>query len=101
MDFLKKFWPHPFNLIKTPKKDVKPFVILLIIYAVIPSVFTVASGVVSVISPDFLGVGAILGLLGTLVSIYTSGGIVLSILKFAGVFDRENNEENKDDNNAQ
>ena len=95
MDFLKKFWPHPFNLIK-PKQEVKTFVILLIIYALVPNVFTVAAGIVLGISPDMIGVliGGVFGLVGTLLGIYTSGGIVLSILKFVGVFDR-NDEENK------
>ena len=98
MDFLKKVWPHPFKLIAP--KAVKPFVILLIIYAVIPTVFSTVGGVVVMVSPDVIGalVGGIIALVGSLIGIYTSGGIVMSILKFAGVFDRKA-EEDKDEGN--
>ncbi|MBE6594538.1 MAG: hypothetical protein E7644_01930 [Ruminococcaceae bacterium] len=79
MDILKKFWPSAFKL---QKGEVRPFVIQLIIFVVVAAVLGVLMG--------FLGgikiVGFIFAILGTLIDLYCTAGIVFSILRFVGVF---------------
>ncbi|MCQ2427510.1 MAG: hypothetical protein MJ137_03775 [Clostridia bacterium] len=79
MDFLKKFWPHPFKL---EKKVVKPFVIMLIIYVAVTVAASIISGVLSFVPV----LGWILSIVSWLVDLYCTAGIVFSILKFVGVF---------------
>ena len=79
MDFLKKFWPQPFSL---KQKEVKPFVILIIIYAVADIILGTVSGLLSAIPI----LGLIFSIVGSLIGLYCTAGIVFSILKFAGVF---------------
>lgn len=101
MDFLKKLYPASFKL---EKGNVKPFVITLIVYVVIGIVMAVISAVtnalvggIEVVGPI---VGAILWAITTIVDIYCTGGIVVSILKFVGVIkDQAPQEEAKTEEN--
>ena len=79
MDFLKKVWPQAFGL---KQKEVKPFVILLIIYVVADIVLGAVAGLLAGIPI----VGLIFSIVGSLIGLYCTAGIVFSILKFVGVF---------------
>ena len=81
MDLLKKFWPMSFNL---KEKEVKPFVVTLVIYVVAGFIAGVLLGILGLIKLPLLGV--ILGLVGTVVDVYCTAGIVFAILKFVNVF---------------
>ena len=88
MDFLKKFWPMAFS---TVRKEVKPFVIRLIIYwaigAVLGAIVGVTVAVVGVNAPSVADVlRAILTPVTSIVSLYCTAGIVFTILRFTGVF---------------
>ena len=82
MDFLRKIYPSPFKL---EKGNVKPFVIQLVIYVVIGIVMAVISGVIKALVGGIEVVGVVLWAITTVVDIYCTGGIVVSILKFVGV----------------
>ena len=91
MDFLKKFWPMAFS---TVRKEVKPFVIRLIIYwaiaAVLSLIVGITVGVVGVSAPDVANVlNLILTPITSLVGLYCTAGIVFTILRFTGVFKDE------------
>ena len=81
MDLLKKFWPVSFKL---KEKEVKPFVVTLVIYVVAGFIAGVLLGILGLIKLPLLGV--ILGLVGTVVDVYCTAGIVFAILKFVNVF---------------
>ena len=70
MDILKKFFPHAFLATETVK-----FITSLIIYALID---------IGLLAKLPL-IGFIFGLLGSLIGLYATAGIVLSILVFAKV----------------
>lgn len=78
MDFLKQLWPTPF---KIKEKDVKSFVIQLLIFILICFVGGLLIGllgnipVIKILAP----------IVGILFDIYGLVGIVLCILKFIGV----------------
>ena len=78
MDFLKKMFPLSFSI---PEKDTKQLVINIVIYAAISLVMGAVCG--------WLGsirfVGWIFGIIGTLISAYSTAGIVLAVLKFCKV----------------
>ena len=78
MDFLKTLWPTPF---KIKSKDLKSFLIQLIIFIVVCAVVGVLIGILSAI--PILGV--IFWILGSLLELYSLVGIVLCILKFLDV----------------
>ena len=76
MDILKKFFPHAFLATETVK-----FITSLIIYALIDIVCGVIIGLLAKLPL----IGFIFGLLGSLIGLYATAGIVLSILVFAKV----------------
>ncbi len=78
MDILKKLFPHAF---KCNKSDLTKFIVTLVIYFVISIVAGVAIGILAKVPV----VNIFCGLLGTLVELYTLGGIVLSILCYLEV----------------
>lgn len=77
MDTLKKFFSFSFG-----SKDVAALVIKIIIYVVAGAVIGFLLGVIGKLPL----VGIITGLLGTLVGIYTTAGIVIAILDYCKVF---------------
>ncbi len=86
MDFLRKILPLAFNVVP---KESNTLVKSIIIHAIIGYV---VSGVIGFIL-GFIGglldiqgaMIALSGLIGTVLGIYGTGGIVVSILKFVGV----------------
>ena len=77
MDTLKKFFPFSFG----EKKDVAALVINIIIYVVVAAIAGAVIGLLYKIPV----LGTIFSLLGSLVGIYTTAGIVLSILHYVKV----------------
>lgn len=73
MDILKKLFPLSFI-----SKDLKPFIISLVIYVVAEAVCGCVIGFLA--SIPILGI--IFSILGSLLGLYALGGIVLSILVF-------------------
>ena len=78
MDILKKFWPTAF---KSDEKN--NFITAIVVYAIIL--------VVGVVSSFLLGLIPVVGgllawLVGTVLDLYGTAGIVCSILKFVKVF---------------
>ena len=78
MDFLKKYWPAPFKIME---KDIKSFVIRLLIFVVVCAVIGWLIGVLASIPI----IGIIFSLIGALMELYGLVGIVLCILKFIGI----------------
>jgi len=78
MHFLKKFWPAPFNI---AEKDVKSFIINLLIFVVVCAVLGWLIGLLAGIPI----IGIIFSLVGAVFEIYGLVGIILCILKFLGV----------------
>ncbi len=76
MDMLKKFFPHAFKV-----TEVQSFIITLIIYVLIDIVCGFVIGLLAKLPI----VGVIFSLLGSLVGLYATVGIVLSILVFTKV----------------
>ena len=76
MDILKKLFPHAFK-----STDTTPFVIALVIYVVIG----VVGGVVIGLLTGIPLLGWLFVLLGSIVDLYSLGGIVFSILTFTKV----------------
>ncbi len=76
MDTLKKFFPFAFKA-----TELKPFIISLVIFALIDIVCGLVIGLLAKIPL----IGIIFSLLGYLVGIYATAGIVLSILVFVKV----------------
>ena len=80
MEFLKKFFPRSFSHSNT----VAQVIITAIIYLVVGAVASVAIGILSYIPV----VNLIVGILGSLVSIYCFVGIVVSILVYLKVINK-------------
>ena len=78
MEYLKKFWPTPF---KIKEKDVKSFVIQLLIFLLICFVGGLLIGLLGAIPI----VKIIAPIVGILLDVYGLVGIVLCILKFIGI----------------
>lgn len=76
MDMLKKYFPHAFKA-----TDVKAFIIALIIYAVIAFVGGLILGLLSAIPV----LGFIFSIIGWLLEIYITVGVILAILVFVKV----------------
>ena len=76
MDVLKKLFPYSFNI-----NDTNNFVIKLIVYVVVGIVAGTVIGLLSAIPL----VGWLFSLVGTLVSLYVTVGLVLTILVFCKV----------------
>ncbi len=75
MEFLKKFWPTPF---KIEKGNLVSFLVQLIIFLVLTTVFGWLIGLLSALPI----VGIVFGLIGSLLGIYTLVGAVLCFLVF-------------------
>ena len=76
MDLLKKLFPLSFKV-----SEVKDLVISIIVYALIDVVCGVLIGLLAKIPL----IGILFSLVGTLIGIYATAGIVLSILVFVKV----------------
>lgn len=76
MDTLKKLFPNAFKA-----TEVNNFIVALIIYAVIDVVCGVIIGLLAKLPI----IGILFRLLGSVVGLYATGGIVLSILVFVKV----------------
>ena len=73
MDFIKKFWPFSFNT-----EDVKQLVIKAIIYVVIDIVLGTLIGLLANIQV----VGVIFSILGSLLGLYVTAGLVFLFLSY-------------------
>lgn len=78
MDMLKKYWPTPF---KIKEKDIKSFVIQLLIFVVICAVI---GWLISVLAGIPI-IGIIFSIIGALFELYGLVGIVLCVLQFLGI----------------
>ena len=78
MDMLKKFFPFSFNF---KAKDVKGLIISLLIYIVAGGVAGFVLGLLGGIAV----IGLVFQLIGWVLSIYTTVGIVLSVLVFLDI----------------
>ena len=76
MELLKKYFPFAFKA-----TEVQPFIISLVVYALIDVVCGVIIGLLAKLPI----VGIIFSLLGSLIGLYALVGIVLSILVFVKV----------------
>ena len=76
MDMLKKFFPHAFKA-----TELTPFIVSLVIYALIDIVRGVVIGILAKIPL----IGIIFSLVGAVVGLYALVGIILSILVFVKV----------------
>ena len=76
MDTLKKLFPNAFKA-----TEVNNFIVALIIYAVIDIVCGAIIGLLAKLPI----IGIIFSLLGSVIGLYATGGIVLSILVFVKV----------------
>ena len=74
MDMLKKYFPYSF----TEKKDVAALIINIIAYVVVGAIIGAVIGFLSSIPI----LGWIIGILGTLVEIYITAGIIISVLDY-------------------
>lgn len=77
METLKKFFPFSFK----EKKDVTALVINIIIYVVVGAIAGALIGLLYNVPV----LGAILSVVGSLISVYTTAGIVLSVLHYVKV----------------
>ena len=77
METLKKFFPFSFK----EKKDVAALIVNIIIYVVVGAI----AGAVIGLFYNIPVLGTIFSLLGSLVGIYTTAGIVLSVLHYVKV----------------
>ena len=86
MDFLRKLFPLSFKH-KETGKDLAVSIIVYAVMAIIATIILAIAGWVSGLLPGVLEVltGIILGFIGTVVDVYATGGIVLSILVFTKV----------------
>ena len=75
MDFIKKFWPFSFNT-----EDVKQLVIKAIIYVVIDIVLGTLIGLLARV--DIAILSAIFTILGSLLALYVTAGLVFLFLSY-------------------
>ncbi len=78
MDIIKKIWPTPFNV---KEKSVGSLLIQIIIFIIIVAIAGVVIGFLS----GLPNVGFIFSIIGSLLGLYSTIGIVLAILKFLGI----------------
>lgn len=76
MDMLKKLFPHAFRA-----KETNPFIVALVIYILIDIVCGFLIGLLAKLPL----VGVLFSLVGSLVGVYATAGVVLSILVFVKV----------------
>lgn len=81
MDILRKIWPFSF----VNKKDVAALVINVIIHVLVDIVIGVLIGLLSGIAI----VGTVFSLLGSVVGLYITAGIVFSFLDYFKVFEKK------------
>ncbi len=86
MDFLRKILPLAFNVVP---KESNTLVKSIIIHAIIGYVASSVIGFILGFIGGLLGIEVVMvalsGLIGTVLGVYGTGGIVVSILKFVGV----------------
>ena len=87
MSFLKKLYSSAF---KMQKGNVKPFVILLVIYVLVPAILGTAYGLLYGLLFVNMGTAGVvlkwvIGVISSIVGLYCLGGIVVAILKFCDV----------------
>ena len=87
MSFLKKLYSSAF---KMQKGVVKPFVILLVVYVLVPALLVTAETLLSIFLFSNIGtvgtvLGCVIGVICGIVGLYCLGGIVVAILKFCDV----------------
>ena len=78
MDFLKKVWPTTF---KIKPKDITSFAVQLIIFIIVTAIAGAVIGLLSSLPV----IGFIFAILGSLLGLYTTIGIVLCILNYFDV----------------
>lgn len=78
MDLLRKVWPLSFAV---EKGDTKNFIIKLVIYAVAAIIFGVVFGLLGQIQ----FIGFLFSIVGTVLDLYCTAGIVFCVLHFIGV----------------
>ncbi len=78
MDIIKKIWPTPFNV---KEKSVGSLLIQIIIFIIVVAIAGVVIGFLS----GLPNVGFIFSIIGSLLGLYSTIGIVLAILKFLGI----------------
>ena len=78
MDTIKKLFPYSFK----EKNTVKDLIIAILIYLAI----TIVCSIVTTILGGIPLIGALIGLLSSLIGIYTFIGIVLAVLDYMKVF---------------
>ena len=81
MDFLKKFWPFSFGA----KSSVGSLIVNIVIYVLVGIVVGAVVGFLIGILKDLPLMSALGGLIGTLVNLYTTAGVVFSILHYCKV----------------
>ena len=77
MDMLRKFWPHAFRA-----NDVKSLVITIIIYIL----FNFVAGLIIGFLAALPLIGFVFGVIGSVLGLYCTVGIVLAILNMLKVF---------------
>jgi CHASE2 domain-containing sensor protein len=80
MDILKKFFPIAFQ---TVQKDTNSLVKAIVIHAVVLVAYSVLTAILGWFLPEFIS--WLLGLLGSVIGLYCTGGIVLSVLRYCNV----------------
>ena len=78
MNLIKTIWPTPFKI--TPK-DLKSFLVQLIIFVIVVIVVSILIGILSKLPL----IGWIFSIAGGLIDLYATVGIILCILKFLDV----------------
>lgn len=73
LDPIKKYFPHAFKAV-----DVKSLIINLVVYAVIAFVAGLVLGLLGILPI----IGFVFGILGWLVELYCTAGVILTILVF-------------------
>lgn len=79
MNFLRSVWPIPF---KVSRSSVASLIWRIVVFVVVCIIFTALMGILSHIAI----VGTIFSILGSLMDLYCTVGIVLCFLVFFGVF---------------
>ena len=82
MDILKKIFPFAF---KVEAKETNSLVTSIIIHVGAAIAYSIVSALLGWLLSKVPFVGALLGMLGSLVGLYCTGGVVLSVLKFCKV----------------
>lgn len=80
MDTLKKLFPLSFL---SKQKDTNALVFSLVLYVVVLVAYFLISAVLGYVLGKFTA--WLLGLVGTLVGLYATGGMVLAVLRYCGI----------------